>query len=369
VIPFLDLCNLNLRFMREFQEALGRTLERGWFINGEEVRAFEQEFAAYCGTRYAIGVGNGLDALALILRAMLELGRLSPGDEVIVPGNTFIATALAVTGNGLGLKLVEPEPSRFNLDPAAVEAAIGERTQVILAVHLYGRLADMRSLRELADRRGLVLVEDAAQAHGASVEGKRAGSWGLAGAFSLFPGKPLGALGDAGVITTDDEALANCLRSLRNYGSQIKYRHDQLGVNSRLDELQAAFLRIKLRSLDADNLARDEIARRYCAGIVNPALTLPYLPQDDSEVHAWHLFVVRCKQRQRLQQYLAEQGVETLIHYPLPIHLQPAYADLARVELPLTEGLSDSVLSLPIYPGLSGAQIDTIIAACNAFPG
>lgn len=368
MIPFLDLKTLNLRFKDEFLAATERVLERGWFIHGEEVRAFEAEFAAYCGTRHGVGVGNGLDAIALILRALLELGRLSPGDEVMVPGNTFIATALAVTGNALGLRLVEPELQRFNLDPAALESAIGERTRAILAVHLYGRLADVRSLRAIAERRGLILIEDAAQAHGASLDGQRAGSWGLAAAFSLFPGKPLGALGDAGVITTNDDTLAECLRSLRNYGSRIKYQHDQVGVNSRLDELQAAFLRIKLPLLDADNLARDAVALRYWAGIANPSLILPPLPAA-GEVHAWHLFVIRSAQRRRLQQHLSERGIETLIHYPLPIHRQPAYADLAHLQLPLTESLSESVLSLPIYPGLSSAQIDTIISACNAFPG
>ncbi|WP_218673539.1 DegT/DnrJ/EryC1/StrS aminotransferase family protein [Pseudomonas sp. ABC1] len=367
-IPFLDLKALNGRFKDDFLAATSRVLERGWFIQGEEVRLFEQEFADYCGTRHGIGVGNGLDAIALVLRSLLELQRLAPGDEVLVPGNTFIATALAVTGTGLALKLVEPETERFNLDPDAVERAIGPHTRAILAVHLYGRLADMERLREIARRHELLLIEDAAQAHGASLNGRKAGNWGVAAAFSLFPGKPLGALGDAGIITTDDDELAECLRSLRNYGSRVKYLHERVGVNSRLDELQAAFLRIKLRALDTDNSERDVIARRYCEEIRNPRLQLPSLPQS-GETHAWHLFVIRCEQRDRLRDHLLANGIETLIHYPLPIHRQPAYETLSSLELPITEALSESVLSLPIYPGLSPNDCDSIIAACNAFSG
>jgi dTDP-4-amino-4,6-dideoxygalactose transaminase len=368
MIPFLDLKSLNLRFKDDFLAATERVLERGWFIHGEEGQLFEQEFAAFCDARHGVGVGNGLDALALILRGLLELGRLSPGDEVLVPGNTFIATALAVTASGLAMRLVEPEAERFGLDPDAVEATIGPRSRAILAVHLYGRLADVERLREIAGRRGLLFIEDAAQSHGASLGGRRAGNWGLAAAFSLFPGKPLGALGDAGIITTDDDDLAECLRSLRNYGSRTKYLHERTGVNSRLDELQATFLRIKLRSLDADNRVRDTIARHYCAGIRHPALRLPALPAE-GEVHAWHLFVVRCQRREALRDHLRAQGVETLIHYPLPIHRQPAYASLADLDLPLTDALSDSVLSLPIYPGLTPDDCDSIISACNSFTG
>lgn len=367
-VPFLDLRALNLRFKEQFLAATERMLERGWFIQGAEVGLFEQEFAAFCGSRQAIGVGNGLDAIVLILRSLIELGRLQPGDEVIVPGNTFIATALAVTQSGLCLRLVEPEHQRLNLDPVAVEAAIGPRTRAILAVHLYGRLADMPRLSDIADRHGLLLIEDAAQAHGASLHGRRAGTWGLAAAFSLFPGKPLGALGDAGVVTTDDEALAECIRSLGSYGSRIKYQHERLGGNSRLDELQAAFLRIKLERLAEDNQARDDIARRYCTEIDNPRVILPQLPQA-GETHAWHLFVVRCQQRQALQDQLRSQGIETHVHYPRPIHRQTAYAELAELSLPRTEALSDEVLSLPNYPGLSSAAVDSIIAACNAFRG
>ncbi|WP_312933237.1 DegT/DnrJ/EryC1/StrS family aminotransferase [Stutzerimonas nitrititolerans] len=365
MIPFLNLQALNQRFEDEFQEVLRRVLSSGWYIHGEECGAFEAEFAAYCGVQHAVGVGNGLDALVLILRALLETGRLQPDDEVLVPGNTFIASALAVSACGLRVRLVEPELSRFNLDPQAVEAAIGERTRVILAVHLYGRMADMPALAEIAQRHGLLLLEDAAQAHGARLGARRAGAWGLAAGFSLFPGKPLGALGDGGVVTTDNAELAAVIRSLQNYGSPIKYQHERKGGNSRLDELQAAFLRIKLRYLDADNQARHDIARRYAKGL-DRRLSLPELPTE-GEVHAWHLYVVRSEHRDALQQRLLKAGVQTLIHYPTPIHRQAAYRELGGLSLPATERLSEQVLSLPIYPGLSAQQVDHVIDACNDF--
>lgn len=366
MIPFLDLQALNQRFEDEFQAAFKRVLAGGWFIQGEECRAFEADFASYCGVEQVIGVGNGLDALVLILRALLEMGRLQPGDEVLVPGNTFIATALAVSASGLRIRLLEPELFRYNLDPQAVEAAIGERTRAILAVHLYGRLADMTALTEIAQRHGLLLLEDAAQAHGACLGARKAGAWGVAAGFSLFPGKPLGALGDGGVVTTNDAELAAVMRSLQNYGSTIKYQHDRKGGNSRLDELQAAFLRIKLRHLDADNQARQAIAQRYRQGLDPDLFALPNMPADD-EVHAWHLYVLRSGNRAALQTHLGQAGVQTLIHYPTPIHRQAAYGELAGLSLPVTEMLSEQVLSLPIYPGLSAAQVDRVIDACNSF--
>lgn len=366
MIPFLDLRTLNLRFKEPFLAATKRVLERGLFIHGEECRAFESDFAAYCGVAHAVGVGNGLDALELILRALLETGRIHPGDEILVPGNTFIASALAVSACGLRVRLVEPELLRFNLDPQAVEASIGERTRAILAVHLYGRLADMTALADIAQRHGLLLLEDAAQAHGASLGTRRAGAWGIAAGFSLFPGKPLGALGDGGVVTTDDAELAGVIRSLQNYGSTIKYQHDRKGGNSRLDELQAAFLRIKLQYLDADNQARHDIALRYAQGLDRQILHLPDMPSE-GEVHAWHLYVIRSRRRDALQQYLLAAGIQTLIHYPQPIHRQGAYNELANLSLPVTEMFSEQVLSLPIYPGLLAEQIDRVIDACNHF--
>ncbi|MBG0842085.1 DegT/DnrJ/EryC1/StrS family aminotransferase [Ectopseudomonas toyotomiensis] len=366
MIPFLNLQALNQRFEGEFQAAIGHVLSRGWYIHGEECQAFEYEFAAYCGVKHAVGVGNGLDALVLILRALLETGRLQPGDEVLVPGNTFIASALAVSACGLRIRLVEPELSRFNLDPQAVEAAIDERTRAILAVHLYGRLADMPALADIARRHDLLLLEDAAQAHGARLDARRAGAWGVAAGFSLFPGKPLGALGDGGVVTTNDAELAEAICSLRNYGSTVKYQHDRKGGNSRLDELQAAFLRIKLRHLDADNQARHDIAMRYSHGLDRRMLDLPELSAE-GEVHAWHLYVARSEHRDALQQHLLKAGVQTLIHYPTPIHRQAAYSELGGLSLPITERLSEQVLSLPIYPGLSAQQVDHVIDACNDF--
>ncbi|MCO7546960.1 DegT/DnrJ/EryC1/StrS family aminotransferase [Stutzerimonas nitrititolerans] len=366
MIPFLNLQALNQRFEDEFQEVLRRVLSSGWYIHGEECGAFEAEFAAYCGVQHAVGVGNGLDALVLILRALLETGRLQPDDEVLVPGNTFIASALAVSACGLRVRLVEPELSRFNLDPQAVEAAIGERTRVILAVHLYGRMADMPALADIARRHGLLLLEDAAQAQGARLGARRAGAWGVAAGFSLFPGKPLGALGDGGVVTTDDSELALTIRSLQNYGAMIKYQHDRKGGNSRLDELQAAFLRIKLRCLDADNQARHAIALRYAQGLDQRVLCLPEIPAE-VEIHSWHLYVIRSANRDALQQHLLKSGVQTLIHYPTPIHRQAAYRELGNLNLPITEMLSEQVLSLPIYPGLSAQQVDQVIEVCNSF--
>lgn len=364
MIPFLDLKMLNLRFADEFATALQRVLASGWFVQGEELTAFEMEFAEYCDVEHCVGVGNGLDALTLILRGYIELGRLAPGDEVIVPANSFIATALAVSQAGLVPLLVDPHPVTANLDPQATRASLTPRTRALLPVHLYGRLADMATLRELADAHDLLLIEDAAQAHGATQAGRHAGSFGDAAGFSFFPGKNLGALGDAGAVLTADAELATCVRKLRSYGSSRKYHHEVQGVNSRMDELQAAFLRIKLRSLSADVAARDALARRYCAGIRNPQIRLPELPQDD-ETHAWHLFVVRTEARDALQEHLRAAGIETLIHYPLPIHCQPAYASPSWPDLPRSEAEAASVLSLPLYPGLLG--IDQVIAACNAF--
>lgn len=363
-LPFLDLRHGNMRFKTEFADALQRVLVRGWFVQGEELAAFESEFAAYCGVPHCIGVGNGLDALTLILRGYVELGQLAQGDEVVLPANSFIATALAVSWAGLTPVLAEPDTVTGNLDPRAAAAAIGPRTRALLPVHLYGRLADMAALRALADAHGLLLIEDAAQAHGATLNGCHAGSFGDAAGFSFYPGKNLGALGDGGAIVTADADLAACVASLRSYGSSHKYHHERQGVNSRLDELQAAFLRIKLRALTADVAERDVLARRYCAEIDNPHIVLPVLP-GVNENHAWHLFVVRSPLRDALQAHLHRAGVETLIHYPVPIHRQPAYASTRWPDLPVADMQAATVLSLPIYPGLS--ESERVIKACNAF--
>jgi len=362
-VPFLDLRAINARHADELKAAAARVIDSGWYVLGEELAAFEREFAAYCGVPQAIGVGNGLDALALILRGYLELGRLREGDEVLVPGNTFIASFLAVTGNRLVAAPVEPDAASFNIDPARAAAAIGPRTRAIMAVHLYGQLADMPALRTLADRHDLLLIEDAAQAHGASLDGRRAGALGDAAAFSFFPAKNLGALGDGGAVTTGDAALAECVRALRNYGSPVKYHHHYRGMNSRLDELQAALLRVKLHHLDEDTRRRRQLAAHYRAAIRHDDLVLPTASAE--EAHVWHLFVLRCRQRDALQRHLTALGVHSQVHYPVPPHRQPAYADLPP--LPLTERLHREVLSLPIGPTLSDAQAEWVIDACRRF--
>lgn len=367
MFPFLDLAALNLRDEAALTEAFQRVLRSGWYVLGAEVSAFEAEYAAACGVQHAIGVGNGLDALTLILRGYIQLGRLVEGDEVILPDNSFIATALAVSEAGLTPVLVEPDSVTFNIDSAAVEAAIGARTKAVIAVHLYGQLADMASLRALADRYDLLLIEDAAQAHGAlDAQGRSAGSLGDAAGFSFFPVKNIGALGDAGALTTHDDALAEQVRKLRSYGSSRKYVHEVQGVNSRLDELQAAFLRVKLLRMESDACARRKIATRYLAEICNPHLRLPQAPAVASS-HVWHQFVIRCEQREALQAHLERSGVPSLIHYPIPIHKQQAYQGFANLNLPLSSQLAGEVLSLPLYPGLADTWIDRTIDACNAF--
>lgn len=364
-VPFLDLQAVNARYADELKAAAARVIDSGWYVLGDEVAAFEREFAAYCGSAHAIGVGSGLDALSLIVRGYRTLGRLREGDEVIVPGNTFIASFLAVTENRLNVVPVEPDAHSFNIDPNAVEAAIGPRTRAIMAVHLYGQLADMKALSTLAQRHGLLLIEDAAQAHGASIDGQDAGSFGHAAAFSFFPGKNLGALGDAGAVVTSDASLDACIRALRNYGSDVKYRHLYQGVNARLDEMQAALLRVKLRYLDEDVARRRAVARRYRQAIRHADIVLPQVVCESA--HAWHLFVVRSGSRQALQQHLQRQGIQTLVHYPLPPYRQPAYAGQPHPALPLTEQLHEQVLSLPMGPALDEASVERVIAACCSF--
>ena len=364
-VPFYDLKTINARHADALKAAAARVIDSGWYVLGEEVEAFEQEFAGYCGARHAIGVGNGLDALALILRAYRELGRLKEGDEVLVPANTFIATLLAVSQNGLVPVPVEPDPISFNLDPERAASAIGPRTRAIVAVHLYGQLADMDALAALSRDRGLLLIEDAAQAHGAELDKRKAGSLGEAAAFSFFPTKNLGALGDGGAVVTQDDALARQVVALRNYGSETKYHHRWQGVNSRLDELQAAFLRVKLAFLDEDIARRRRVARGYLEGIRHPDIRLPEVRY--ASRHAWHLFVVRCDRRDDLQAHLHAAGIQTQVHYPVPLHRQPAYASLHDLSLPLTERLHADVLSLPMSPAMDDALVERVIAACQTF--
>lgn len=364
-VPFLDVGAINARYADELKAAAARVIDSGWYVMGEELAAFEREFAAWCGVPHALGVGNGLDALALILRGYRQLGVLEEGDEVIVPGNTFIASFLAVSANRLRPVPVEPDPASFNLDPAAVEAAIGPRTRAIMAVHLYGQLADMPALAALAKRHRLLLIEDAAQAHGAARDGRRAGAFGDAAAFSFFPAKNLGALGDGGAVVTADAPLARQVAALRNYGAEVKYRHLMQGVNSRLDEIQAALLRVKLRHLDEDVARRRAVARRYRDGIRHAQLRLPQVAHEEG--HAWHLFVLRCARRDALQRHLLAYGIHSQVHYPVPPHRQPAYPELHHLRLPLTERLHEEVLSLPMDPTLSDAAVQRVIDACQAF--
>lgn len=354
-IPFLDLKAPYRELRDELDDAYRRVMESGWYILGQEVEAFEQEFAAYCGVRHCVGVGNGLDALHLILRAM-EIG---PGDEVIVPANTFIATWLAVSYAGATPVGVEPDEQTCNLDPSRIEAAITARTKAIMPVHLYGQPADMDPICEIARRHGLRVIEDAAQAHGARYKGRRAGALADAAGFSFYPGKNLGAFGDGGAVTTDDDTLAEKLRTLRNYGSKLKYQHDCQGYNSRLDELQAALLRVKLSKLDEWNGRRCAVAAHLTAALSRQSvLKAPHVP--DWSDPSWHLYVIRSDSREMVQRRLAEQGIGTLIHYPVPPHLQQAYANLGlgRGRFPLSERLAGQVLSLPIGPHITAEQLD-----------
>ena len=361
MIEFLNLREVNEAHGPAIREAIERVLRSGWYILGEETQAFEAEFAAFCGARHCVGVANGLDALGISLRAL----GIGPGDEVIVPSNTFIATWLAVSHAGAIPVPVEPDPRTFNIDPQRIEEAITPRTRAIVPVHLYGQPADMAPILELARRRGLRVLEDAAQAHGAEYRGQRLGAHGDAVAWSFYPGKNLGALGDGGAITTDDAELAARLRVMRNYGSRTKYHHEVAGFNSRLDELQAAVLRAKLAFLEQDNAHRQSIADRYLVGLRGTGLVVPTTPAGCKS--SWHLFVVRHPKRDQLAKGLAERGVGTIIHYPVSPHLQPAYRSLgiAKGSLPHAETLQSEVLSLPMGPAQSMDDTEAVIRAVN----
>lgn len=368
MINFLDLKEINAAYKNELKDSFLKVLDSGWYITGKELSTFEKQFADYCGTKYAIGVANGLDALTLTLRAWKELGRLKEGDEVIVQANTYIASILAITENLLKPVFVEPDPQTYNLSPNKVKAAITPKTKVILPVHLYGQITPMNEIISIAKEYNLLVLEDCAQAHGASLEGKKAGAWGDAAGFSFYPGKNLGALGDAGAITTNDDELAEALNALRNYGSHKKYENLYQGVNSRLDELQAAFLSVKLKFLDSTNIRRQEIAKAYTSGIKNNLIKLPCLPESTGE-HVWHLFVIQCESRDELQAYLLEKGVQTLIHYPTPPHLQKAYQVLGYSigDLPITEKIHQQVLSLPMGPTMTQNEVNKVIEAVNDY--
>lgn len=354
-IPFLDLKQTYLELKEELNQAYKRVMDSGWYIHGEELKAFEAEFAEYCNVKYCIGVGNGLDALHLILRAM-DIG---DGDEVIVPSNTFIATWLAVSYAGAMPVPVEPNEKTYNIDPGRIEAAITEKTKAIIPVHLYGQPADMDSILEIASRYSLKVIEDAAQAHGARYKGKNTGGLGDAAGFSFYPGKNLGAFGDGGAVTTNDSTIAEKVSRLSNYGSQVKYAHDVKGYNSRLDELQAALLRVKLRHLDEWNTRRLALVEEYRRLLNGLAVTLPYTSSGFESVH--HLFVIRVKKRDNLQAALKTAGIETLIHYPVPPHKQGAYRNMQDCHLPITECLSREVLSLPMGPHLTLEIVQEVV--------
>ena len=363
MIPFLDLKLPHEELREELQEAFTNVLDSGWFIQGTQLEAFEREYAAFCGTRHCIGVGNGLDALHLILRAY----KIGVGDEVIVPSNTYIATWLASSYAGATPIPVEPDDRTYNINPALIEAAITPKTKAIMAVHLYGQPADMDAINAIALKYNLKVIEDAAQAQGASYKGKLAGNLGDAAGHSFYPGKNLGALGDGGAITTNDDDLADKLKVLRNYGSRVKYFNEVKGFNSRLDEMQAAFLRVKLRKLTEWNSRRKQIAAYYLQNLSATNLVLPFVPDWADPV--WHLYVVRSKNRDQLQQHLNDLSIGTVIHYPVPPHLQAAYAELKfkKGDLPLAEAIHNEVISIPIGPHLGSANAITVCNAVNAF--
>lgn len=362
-VPFVSFKPLEKELDSQLRAAFDRVLENSWYIDGMEDQAFEKAFAAYCHTDFCIGCGNGLDALMLVLKAW----GIGAGDEVIVPSNTFIATALAVTYVGATPVFVEPDIRTYNIDPNKIEEKITANTKAIMPVHLYGQPCDMDPIMAIAQKHELYVLEDCAQAHGATYKGKIIGSFGDAAGFSFYPGKNLGALGDAGAVVTSDEALATKVRALGNYGSDYKYHHIYKGSNSRLDELQAAFLSAKLPLMDKVNENRRYIASRYREGITNPRIILPYVPQYAEPV--WHLFAVRCENRDLLAEHLAKQGIGTNKHYPIAMHLQECYADLhiPAGSLPIAENIAATELSLPMYYGMSEEEIDFVIAAVNSF--
>lgn len=373
MIKFLDLQKINARYAAELKQAAAEVIDSGWYLLGDRVKQFEANLASYLGVKHAIGVANGLDALRLILKAYLEMGFMKEGDEIIVPANTYIATILAITDNRLKPVLVEPDINTFNLDISLIEKHINTRTRAIMVVHLYGQVCWSEALEAIAKKHHLKIIEDNAQAIGAIWKGRRSGSLGDAAGNSFYPGKNLGALGDAGAVTTNDDGLAASVRALANYGSNKKYVNEYQGLNSRLDELQAVFLDIKLKYLEAENQRRREIAQYYCENIKHPDIKLPNNRSNalftipDSLSHVWHLFVLRTKQRDRLQTYLTENKIQTLIHYPIPPHKQQAYKEWNNLSFPITEQIHDEALSLPISPVVANQELEYIVETINSF--
>lgn len=360
MISFLDLKGINDRSLPEIENAIHRVLSSGWYLLGEECRSFEEEFAEYCQVKHVIGCANGLDALKLIIQAY----GFGHGDEIIAPANTYIASLIAISANGATPVLVEPDIKTYLIDPEKIEAAITPRTKAIMVVHLYGRAMEMARIYEIAQKYDLKIIEDSAQAHGAMFDGKRVGCLGDASGFSFYPGKNLGCLGDGGAVATNDDVLAEKIRALRNYGSDVKYHFPYRGTNSRLDELQAAVLRVKLPFLDADNAIRRRIAARYCSEIKNPTVILPTIPADAAQ-SVWHVFPVRVKNRDAFQAYLLECGVQTVIHYPIPPHKQPAYTEWHALSLPITEKIHEEIISLPISPVMTDYEVSQIVEVLN----
>jgi len=365
MIQFLDLKSINAQYKEELNKACEQVINSGWYIHGNSCHQFEEEFSHYCGTKHCIGVANGLDALTLILSAYKHLGYLQDGDEVIVPANTYIASILAISENNLTPILVEPDLNTYNLDPTLIEEKITSRTKIIMAVHLYGQTAPMSSINKIAKKHKLKVIEDSAQAHGAYHQETRAGNLADASGFSFYPGKNLGALGDGGAVTTNDEILAKTIRALGNYGSHEKYKNLYKGINSRLDELQAAILSVKLKYLDKDTEKRRKVADYYLKNIQNPEIILPEV--QDGNIHVWHLFVIRTTSRQELQSYLLDNGIQSMIHYPIPPHKQVAYHEYKELSLPITEKIHNEVLSLPISPVVQPKEYQHIVNVINQF--
>lgn len=368
MVKFYDLQKVNMQYAAEIEAAMTATFRSGWYLLGSEVAAFEENLCDYTGAGHAIGVANGLDALRLIFKAYIELEVMSPGDEVIVPANTYIASVLAVTDNGLKPVFTEPDPETFNIDIERIEANITPRTKAIMIVHLYGRAVFSEKLKKLALKHNLKIIEDNAQAIGAEFNGAKTGNLGDAAGFSFYPTKNLGALGDAGAVTTNDGELAQTVRALANYGSSEKYYNTYKGLNSRLDEVHAAVLNVKLPYLDAENQKRREIAKKYIDGITNPLIKLPVI--DDvlnNKSHVWHIFIIKTANRDKLKNYMADNGVQTLIHYPVPPHKQKAYSEYNNLSFPLTEAMHNEVLSLPMSPVLTDDDVQQVITIINQY--
>lgn len=363
MIKFLELQKVTQKYSEEIHSAVSRVIDSGWYLQGKENEQFEADYSAYMGTKYTIGCANGLDALIWIFRAYVEMGVMQPGDEVIVPANTYIASILAISENGLKPVLVEPSIETYQIDDSKIEEAITERTKAILIVHLYGQCAYTNKIGELCKKYSLKLVEDNAQAHGCKFNGRRTGSLGDAAGHSFYPGKNLGALGDAGAVTTNNEELAKIVRAVANYGSQRKYVFKYRGRNSRLDEIQAAILAVKLKHLDDDNAIRKQIAKYYIDSIINPDIITPIVK--DWDAHVFHIFTIRCKRRDELQKYLSDNGVQTVIHYPIPPHKQECYKEWNNLLFPITEQIHNEELSLPMSPVMTEKEINRIVDLLN----